>query len=112
MPIRPAKHSLCRYNSIIKEMNGQGKVIAAICASPAIVLSPLGILNGKKATCYPEMEQMFGESTVFVEDDVVCDGNIITSRGAGTAFDFALAICEKLRGDDIVLMVRKGAVIA
>ena len=101
-----------RVAELIADCNEKNKIVAAICAAPAIVLAKSGVLDNKKATCYPEMEQMFGESTVFVEDDVVCDGNIITSRGAGTAFDFALAICEKLRGDDIVLMVRKGAVIA
>ncbi len=72
----------------------QGKLVAAICAAPT-VFGNAGILKGKKATCYPGMEDgLLGAD--FVEEDVVVDGNIITSRGLGTAISFAAAIIEYL----------------
>lgn len=85
-----------RVKEIIQDVHAKDGIIAAICASPAIVLGPTGILNGKKATCYPGMEKGFNKSTSFLKDDVVLDGNIITSRGPGTAISFLLAIVEKL----------------
>jgi 4-methyl-5(b-hydroxyethyl)-thiazole monophosphate biosynthesis len=73
----------------------QGKPIAAICASPAVVLGSLGILRGRNATCYPGMEEEM-EGAVPTAGNVVQDGNIITSRGPATAVDFALALIETL----------------
>ncbi len=86
--------------SLLLEMHSKRKIIAAICASPALVLSPLGILNNKKATCFKGMEDHFEDTVTFVESTVVVDNSIITSRGAGTAFDFGLAIIEKLVDKD------------
>ena len=82
-----------------KEMAAAGKIAAAICASPAVFLAPLGLLEGKKFTCYPGMEKKVSGGT-WLEDNVVADGNIITSRAAGTAAAFALALIEKLAGKD------------
>src|SRR3989338_6736985 len=70
---------------IKKKIKKKGKIIAAICAAPAHVLLPLGILEGKKATCYPGCEEKFGKNTTYSKEDVVQDGNIITSRGPATA---------------------------
>ncbi len=81
---------------LIQNMHRQGKIIAAICAAPALVLTQAGILDGKSATCFTGMENHFSASTKFSAQDVVRDGNIITSRGAGTAFIFALTIIEAL----------------
>jgi len=83
---------------LIRDTHKRGAVVAAICASPALVLAPTGILKGKKATCYPGMEGDLGDEVSFTEERVVVDGNIITSRGPGTALAFALAIVEKLAG--------------
>ena len=70
----------------------EGKLLSAICAAPS-VLGEQGLLQGKKATSYPGFaENMPG--AVYVEDDVVWDGNVITSRGLGTAIPFALTIVE------------------
>ena len=70
----------------------EGKLLAAICAAPS-VLGEQGLLQGKKATSYPGFaENMPG--AVYVEDDVVWDGNVITSRGMGTAIAFGLEIVE------------------
>jgi len=84
---------------LIKNMAAAGKPVCAICASPALVLSPLGLLTGKRFTCYPGMEEKVNEG-VWSGDKVVVDGNIITSRGAGTAGFFAVAIIEKLLGEE------------
>jgi 4-methyl-5(b-hydroxyethyl)-thiazole monophosphate biosynthesis len=85
--------------SLLKEMAAKGKLICAICAAPAIVLAPLGLLSGKKFTCFPGMEENVNDGK-WSEDRVVTDGNIITSRGAGTAGEFAVAIIEKLLDKD------------
>ena len=84
------------------------KLIAAICASPAIVLNPLSILKGKSATCYPGMEKDFGPDIHYTTEAVVVDGSIITSRGPATAMRFALAIVEKLVGKDTATKVGQG----
>ena len=68
----------------------QGRLIAAICAAPT-VFGKLGLLQGKKAICFPGMEDQLTGAEVTCEP-VVRDGNIITSRGMGTAIDFGLAI--------------------
>jgi protein deglycase len=96
--------------SIVTTMYRDGKYIAAICAAPARVLAPLGILDGKKATCFPGCETNFSPSTTYLEQDVVIDGNIITSRGAGTSIAFALAIVEQLRGKEIADKISKAIV--
>jgi 4-methyl-5(b-hydroxyethyl)-thiazole monophosphate biosynthesis len=93
-------------SELIKKMASAGKLICAICASPVVVLSPLGLLEGKKYTCYPGIEKKVfdtaqgGEAShlkgLWSDDKVVVDGNIITSQGAGTSGLFAIAIIEKL----------------
>ncbi len=75
------------------------KLVAAICAAPT-VLGKAGILRGKKAICYPGMEDGLLGAEVTVED-VVIDGNIITSRGMGTATDFALEIIAYLENVEL-----------
>ena len=87
-----ASHEVC---TLLNEMAITGKLICAICASPAVVLAPLGLLAGKKYTCYPRMEERVTDG-IWSEDRVVVDGNLITSRGAGTAGEFAIAIIKKL----------------
>jgi 4-methyl-5(b-hydroxyethyl)-thiazole monophosphate biosynthesis len=82
-------------STLLKDMAVSGKLVCAICASPAVVLAPLGLLSGKRFTCYPGMEEKVTDGK-WSEDKAVVDGNIITSRGAGTAGEFAIAIIEKL----------------
>ena len=90
---------------LLKKMAAEGKVICAICAAPALVLAPLGLLAGKNFTCYPGMEEKVNatrsdaaccDGGKWSDSRVVIDGNVITSRGAGTAGEFAAAIIEKL----------------
>jgi len=74
----------------------EGKKLAAICAAP-LVLGGLDLLQGKKATAYPGFESAL-KGAEYVKASVVKDGNIITGRGPGYAFDFGLAIVEELQG--------------
>lgn len=80
----------------IMDFNDKDKYLAAICAGPT-VFGKLGILMGKKACCYPGYESELLGAKVS-EHKAVIDGNIITSRGVGTAIEFALAIIEELKG--------------
>ncbi len=96
---------------LVKQMSVAGKLVAAICAAPAVVLAPLGILDGKKATCYPGCESDFSGKTVHSKERVVVDGNIITSQGPGTALEFALAITVRLVGQEIADTVRNKMLI-
>ena len=92
---------------IILKMNQENKWICAICASPAWVLAPTGILNNKCATCYPGSEVRFHSSTQYVLEKVIVHENIITSAGPGTAIDFALMIIEKLKGSVVAQKIKK-----
>jgi 4-methyl-5(b-hydroxyethyl)-thiazole monophosphate biosynthesis len=77
----------------------QNKVVAAICAAPT-VLQAAGILAGKRITSYPAERQNL-TSVNYSADKVVCDKNIITSRGVGTAIDFALTLVENISGKEV-----------
>jgi 4-methyl-5(b-hydroxyethyl)-thiazole monophosphate biosynthesis len=83
--------------ALVKDMAAAGKWVAAICASPAVVLAPLGLLAGRRFTCYPGMETRV-EGARWTQEPVVVDGNIITSRGAGTAGRWAVEIIGALLG--------------
>lgn len=76
-----------------------GKLVGAICAAPT-VLADLGILEGRKATCYPACEEKM-KGAIFTGTPVAVDGNIITSRGVGTTIDFALELISVLMGSDV-----------
>lgn len=87
----------------------QGKPIAAICAAP-MVLGKLGLLKGRKATCYPGFEQYL-EGAVCTGAMVERDGNIITGKGPGAAMEFALAIVELLQGKEKVAELKEAMII-
>ena len=81
-------------NEVIRSFAAEGKLVAAICAAPS-VLGQAGILQGKKAACYPGFEdKLTGAEGVYVE--VAEAGNLITSRGMGTAIPFALSLVSYL----------------
>jgi 4-methyl-5(b-hydroxyethyl)-thiazole monophosphate biosynthesis len=89
-----------RLKSTLKKMANDNKYIAAICAAPK-VLANAGVLAGKTATSYPGFLDDSGLSDITLSDEaVVRDGNLITSRGPGTAMDFALELIEVLLGKD------------
>ena len=83
-----------RVIDLIQKMNRDQKWVTAICAAP-MVLEKAGILKGKKMTSYPlqDLSSHFQDS-VYLEDPIVKDGNIITSRGMGTAMHLGFAIVE------------------
>ena len=87
-----------------------GRYVAAICAAPS-VLGAAGLLEGRHATCHPGFEEKL-TGAITSEDAVVVDGNIITSRGMGTAIDFGLAIVDCLTDfdEEVVEHVKKGIV--
>ena len=83
-----------------------GKYLAAICAAPS-VFGGLGILDGRKATCYPGFEDKLTGADISGEK-VVMDGNVITSRGFGTAIDFALKIISVLVNEEMADELARG----
>ncbi|MEM7623095.1 MAG: DJ-1 family glyoxalase III [Planctomycetota bacterium] len=96
---------------LIRRHAEAGRLIASICAAPALVLAPLGLLDGKPATCYPGYEGELGDAVSFTTDRVVESGDVITSRGPGTAMEFALAVGARLAGDDQAAAVREGMLV-
>ncbi len=84
--------------SIVERHANQGRWVAAICAAPTI-LAGLGLLEGKTAACHPSVESRMNGANL-VHDPVAVDGKFITSRGAGTAVLFALALVRHLVGKE------------
>lgn len=99
-----------RIIKLIQSMAAQDKYTAAVCAAPK-VLATAGVLKGKGATCYPGTFASGDFEDVTVTNDVIVDaGKVITSRGPGTAMDFALALIEKLEGKAVRDKVEAGLV--
>ena len=96
---------------LIKHHWESGRLVCAICAAPAVVLGPMGVLIGKRATGYPSTRDRFVGSTVYVSEDVVEDGTLITSRGPGTAIAFGLAIAARLTDAETAAQVAEGMLI-
>ncbi|MHB8915305.1 MAG: DJ-1 family glyoxalase III [Thiobacillus sp.] len=89
-----------RIIALIQKMTATDRYVAAICAAPT-VLAAAGALSGKTATGYPGfLEKMNLHDVTLSTDAVVRDGRVITSRGPGTAMDFALSLVEVLSGPD------------
>lgn len=91
--------------NIIKKFNEQGKLIASICASPAFAINKSGIAKKRKITCYPGLEDRLKDSN-YVEENAVTDGNLTTSRGPATTFEFAYKLLDELGLDS--QSVKKG----
>lgn len=91
---------------LVRHASQNGK-IAAICASPAVVLGQLGLLKGKKAICYPGFEDKLEGATV-LHQPVVVDGNFITANGPATSIPFALTIVSATVGEQEALKVADG----
>jgi 4-methyl-5(b-hydroxyethyl)-thiazole monophosphate biosynthesis len=97
-----------RLRKIVQRAAGTGKLVAAICAAP-IALEAAGVLAGKRATSYPGNEL---PSARYVEERVVADGSLLTSRGPGTALEFSLALVERLKGPDAANALRTDMLVA
>lgn len=85
--------------ALLQSFHQKGKLVGAICAAP-MVLGHAGILQGKKATCYPGFENELVGATV-LDRPVVADNLVVTGRGAGCAIPFALEIVGILKGDAV-----------
>ena len=95
-----------RVLNLVQQMSSQGKYVTAICAAPS-VLAAAGLLDGKRATCYPGSLDAFPQVRQ-QHSAVEEDGKLITSRGPGTAMDFALLLVERLAGKSKRLEVEAG----
>jgi len=85
--------------ALVRSHAAAGRRVAAICAGP-IALAAAGVLRGKRATSYPGFGEQLG-CEEYLEEPVVTDGTVTTSRGVGTALDFALALVAQLEGADV-----------
>lgn len=97
-----------RVLQLVRSMAESGKLVAAICAAP-MVLAAAGLLDDKEATCFPgscdDYPKVLLRTCAIVED-----GNLVTSRGPGTAMDFALLLAERLAGKAVREKVEAGLV--
>lgn len=93
---------------LLKKFAEENKKIAAICAAP-MILGELGLLEGKKATCYLGFESKLIGAKVCTEQ-VVTDGNITTSRGLGTAIPFSLELISQLYGKEKSEEIKKSII--
>ena len=84
-----------------------GRWLAAICAAPAVVLGQLGVLRGRKATCYPGFEQLLNGAT-YTGDLCTQDGHIITAEGPAAAFPFAYKLLALLTNEQTAQQVAEG----
>ena len=99
--------------NIVKKHWNNGGNIAAICAAPALVLGPLGIINGIEATGYPFLKEDFEKNGgIYSEEPVVIGNRLITSKGPGTTLEFALAIVRNVKGAETEKALREGMVVS
>lgn len=100
MPGASTLKDCATLKSIVKKQAAEGRLYAAICAAPAVALGSWGLLKGLKATCYPSFMEQLSYSATAVESRVQQDGNVVTSRGPGTAMEFSVALVERLFGKE------------
>lgn len=102
-------HADPRVKMLLARFRDQGRFTAAICAAPSI-FADYGLLAGKRATSFPGSIDPQRGDFQYSEESVVVDGNVITSRGPGTAMDFALTLVELLQGPARRTAVEQGLV--
>jgi protein deglycase len=95
-------------NELLVRAFNEGKIIGAICAAPAVVLGSLGVLDGRRAVCYPGAESYAPDYT-FGEEPVLTDGNLTTARGPGYAAEFGFELLKVLEGAEAAASVRSAA---
>ena len=106
----PGAANLYAHEGVCKAVCDQaaaGKKVSAICAAPAVVLAPLGLLEGKRATCYPGFEQAL-EGATYTSDLVTVDGNITTAEGPAAAFPYAYELLSQLVNKQLSDQVAEG----
>ena len=96
----PGASNLYMHDGVCKAVKAQfaaGKKVSAICAAPGVVLAPRGIVDGKKATCYPGFEKALAENgATYTADLVTVDGNVTTAEGPAAAFPYAYELLSQL----------------
>jgi 4-methyl-5(b-hydroxyethyl)-thiazole monophosphate biosynthesis len=97
-----------RVLKLLQEFNQEGKNVAAICAAP-MALDSAGVLKGEY-TCYPSYEEVIMSGEYNPNKKVIKTGNILTSRGPGTAICFALEIVKELVGDETYQALKSGLI--
>lgn len=105
----PGASNLLQHEGVreaLVKQNNAGKKIGAICAAP-MVLGDLGILNGKRATCYPGFEQYL-TGAEYTHELFTQDGNVITGEGPAATFPYAYAILEMFAEKDVVESIKEG----
>lgn len=111
----PGAQNLFANSSVRKSITehfSKGGRIASICAGPAVVLAPLGVLKGKKATCYPGLGNAINANGgEYVQQTVVVEPGLITSEGPGTTLPFAIEIIRATKGDDAAQAVAAGMLV-
>eukprot|EP00088_Acartia_fossae_P029469 TRINITY_DN3033_c0_g1_i5.p1 TRINITY_DN3033_c0_g1~~TRINITY_DN3033_c0_g1_i5.p1 ORF type:complete len:182 (+),score=61.63 TRINITY_DN3033_c0_g1_i5:57-602(+) len=99
-----------KVKSLLEAQDAAGKLIAAICAAPT-ALQAHGIGKGKSVTSYPAFKEALSADYNYTESMVEVDGNLITSRGPGTAVDFALKIVNKLKGEETAIKIGEAMLV-
>lgn len=107
-PNLAAHEALC---DLLTAQDERGGKVGAICASPAVVLAPLGILQDRKAVCYPSMEQGI-EGVNWTTGAVAVDGNVVTGNGPAAAAPFALEMVAQSLGRGAADQVAAGMLLA
>ena len=97
-------------SSLLIAQRDNDRWYAAICAAPAVVLAPLGLLENRHATCFPGFINQLG-GALHSEDRVVVDGRCITSQGPGSALEFAVKLVAVLFGNEKAAEVAAGMVL-
>jgi 4-methyl-5(b-hydroxyethyl)-thiazole monophosphate biosynthesis len=97
---------------ITRNVMKNGGLVGSICAAPALALGSFGLLKNRRFTCYPGMEkEVPADQGTFIPDRVVVDRNLITSRGAGTAGEFSIAMIRYLSGEEEAEKIMRGVLL-
>lgn len=99
-----AHEGLCEA---LRRQHAAGRRLAAICAAPAVVLGQLGLLQGRRATCYPGFEQLLGGAT-YTGELCTVDGTITTGEGPAAAFPFAYELLAQLTDRQTAAQIAEG----
>lgn len=111
MPGTTNLYADARVTAAVRRCCEENRIVAAICAAPSIILGGMGLLEGRRATCYPGMENGM-KGALPTGDTCVRDGNIITACGVGGALDFACALVEALCGEAEARRIAESVVYA
>jgi 4-methyl-5(b-hydroxyethyl)-thiazole monophosphate biosynthesis len=95
---------------LLSEFMAQGKWVGAICAAPSL-LAGAGLIRGKQVTSHPSVKGAVAPTTLYTENRVAQDGRVVTSRGPGTAMEFALKLVEILAGKEKVSELKEQLVL-